>query len=82
MGQDLWKITFEHISDSLSDEEYNFLTGHAARSDDGNYYIDEEILKDALADMTAEETDKIQNLLKILREQFKKEEASGLSFNF
>lgn len=82
MGLDLWKIKYEHISDSLSDEEYNFLTGHAAQSDDGNYYIDEELLNETLLEMTKEEISKLQDLIDTLRGQFKKEDSIGISFNF
>ncbi len=82
MGLDIWKINYEHIHNHLTDEEYDFLTTHGAQSDDGNWYIDEDMLKNALAEMSEEEVSKIQDLLNTLREEFKKEEITGISFNF
>ena len=82
MGLDLWKIKFEHISDGLTDEEHDFLERTAYQSDDGNYYIDEDKLKDALAEMSGKEVSKIQDLLDTLRTEFKKENDNGISFNF
>lgn len=82
MGIDLWKIKFEHINDGLTDEEYDFLTTHGAQSDDGNWYIDKDMLKEALSEMKEEEISKIQDMLDTLREEFEKEDSIGISFNF
>ena len=79
---DLWKIKYEQLQNHLTDEEYEFLTTHAVQSDDGNWYIDEEMLKDVLDEMKKKEISKLQNLLHKLRVEFKKEETTGLSFNF
>ena len=79
---ELWKIKYEHIHDSLTDEEFNFLMDISAEQDDGNYYITEEIINDALKDMGKEKISKLQKLIITLREQLKKEETTGISFNF
>ncbi len=81
MGLDLWKIKYEKLQDHITDEEYNFLEKNSATQDDGNFYIDEYMLKDALAETKKEEISKIQDLLDTLREEFKKEGRFGISFN-
>lgn len=82
MGIELWKIKYDRIYEELSDEEYNFLLRTCAEQDDGNWYIDEDLLKEAIADMKKEEKCKMQNLINTLRTEIKKEEFTGMSFNF
>ena len=82
MGLDLWKIKFEHIYGHLTEEEFDFLEKTADKSDDGTYYINKDMLKDALTEMKKEEIDKIQDLLDTLRKEFKKEKDEEISFNF
>jgi len=86
MGLNLWKIKFEMLHDHLTDEEYDFLTTHGAQSEDGNWYITEDMLKDALEEMKEEEISRIQDLLYTLRKEFEKEKkennSAEISFNF
>ena len=82
MGIDLWKIRYEKLWDHLTDEEYIFLTTHGTQSDDGNWYISEDMMKEALVEMKEEEISKIQDLLSTLRKEFKENDFAEISFNF
>lgn len=82
MGYELWKIKYEHIHGTLTDEEFNFLMDISAEQDDGNYYITEEIIDDALKEREKEKISKLQKLINTLMEEFKKEDTTGISFNF